>query len=581
MTKINDVEANLEQFKSETLAWQKETSNRFHRMQELIDKNKADADKQFSKLLQLLKALQPPTTLPTTIPRFEENSDFTRPILAVKEDLGQKLIDDLDEPLMVLESDGMINKNEFAVVAPVVVVAPIVVAPIDVAPVAPVIVTPVEPKRELALSKAVDTMVTNIEKSQEYYEHKKEKHRIYAHQWREKFFFHESMNVTKEHLQNKEEKDCKSPRAEQVPTASTNEVEEKTFEEAKMIDRLNDDKIYEPPPKGYDARHCVALRLLTTWFDIKWINMEAMEEKLKRGGLIGASAITGGTLMEITGGVGPLAPTLGTIMPMIGAGGFAAVASVAGSVAGSVAVAASFVAAGAGLYGAMMARRTGSVDEFEFKAIGDNHNQGGCLGQLLLKNPTNLLNKRISHLENFGLVLVFVWYALQWESEHLIAVSTAIQDWLTSRIAMEMMKQANGLLLWTGFLSILLFCSSSIPKSKLESDKAKKLLAEVLVKGLQGTRPVILIDFSLGAQAIFKCLENLAECNHAGIVERVVVPGRLINAYSTNDWMFGVAFRASLLSQGLAGIQPVDVPGIENVDVTEIIKGHSSYLWST
>ncbi|GJT91104.1 hypothetical protein Tco_1079949 [Tanacetum coccineum] len=124
-------------------------------MQESIDKNKADANKQFAELLLLLKSLQPPTTLLSTIPRFEENSgqcfssdevekeglilmsmdkgDVTGPILAVKEDLGKKLIDDLDELLMVLELDGMINKNEFAVVAPVVVVAP--VAPIVVAPV--------------------------------------------------------------------------------------------------------------------------------------------------------------------------------------------------------------------------------------------------------------------------------------------------------------------------------------------------------------------------------------------------------------------------------------------------------------
>ncbi|GKC32225.1 hypothetical protein Tco_1039519 [Tanacetum coccineum] len=43
-------------------------------MQESIDKNKADADRQFAELLQLLKALQPPTTLPATIPRFEEKS---------------------------------------------------------------------------------------------------------------------------------------------------------------------------------------------------------------------------------------------------------------------------------------------------------------------------------------------------------------------------------------------------------------------------------------------------------------------------------------------------------------------------
>ncbi|GKC12482.1 hypothetical protein Tco_1009264 [Tanacetum coccineum] len=113
---------------------------------ESIDKNKANADRQFTELLQLLKALQPPTTLPATIPRFEENS-------------GQCFSSDKVEKeeliLMSMDKDGMINKNEFAVVAPVVAVAPIVVAPIvvapivvtpiAVAPVAPVVVTPIEP----------------------------------------------------------------------------------------------------------------------------------------------------------------------------------------------------------------------------------------------------------------------------------------------------------------------------------------------------------------------------------------------------------------------------------------------------
>ncbi|GJV97920.1 hypothetical protein Tco_1549497 [Tanacetum coccineum] len=125
-------------------------------MQESIDKNKADSDRQFAELLQLLKALQPSTTLPATILRFEENSgqcfssdevekeelilmsmdkdDVTGPILVVKEDLEQKLIDDLDEPLIEIKSYGMKNKNEFADgdVAPVAVVAPIAaIAPLE------------------------------------------------------------------------------------------------------------------------------------------------------------------------------------------------------------------------------------------------------------------------------------------------------------------------------------------------------------------------------------------------------------------------------------------------------------------
>lgn len=43
------------------------------------------------------------------------------------------------------------------------------------------------------------------------------------------------------------------------------------------------------------------------------------------------------------------------------------------------------------------------------------------------------------------------------------------------------------------------------------SEKAGKVLAEVLLKGLQGNRPVTLVGFSLGARVIFKCLQCLAD----------------------------------------------------------------------
>ncbi|GJT60379.1 hypothetical protein Tco_1003912 [Tanacetum coccineum] len=43
-------------------------------LQATIEKNKFEADWQFAEIMNALKALQPPTTLPATIPHFEENS---------------------------------------------------------------------------------------------------------------------------------------------------------------------------------------------------------------------------------------------------------------------------------------------------------------------------------------------------------------------------------------------------------------------------------------------------------------------------------------------------------------------------
>ncbi|XP_047089221.1 transmembrane and coiled-coil domain-containing protein 4-like [Lolium rigidum] len=394
--------------------------------------------------------------------------------------------------------------------------------------------------------------------------------------------------------------------------------------------------------KGYDARHRVALRLLATWLDVKWIKMEAIEvmvacsamaaakeqeqsgenaspkskwAKWKRGGIIGAAALTGGALLAITGGLaapaiaagfGALAPTLGTLMPVIGASGFAAMATAAGSVAGSVAVAASFGAAGAGLTGTKMARRIGSVKEFEFKPIGENHNQGRLAVGIMVSGFAFDKEDYVRPWEGWKDNLER--YILQWESKHIIAVSTAIQDWLTSRLALELMKQGAMRTVLSGFLAAFawpatLLAATDFIDSKWSvaidrSDKAGKMLAEVLMKGLQGNRPVTLVGFSLGARVIFKCLQELAlSSGNEGLVERVVllgapvsvkgeqweparkmVAGRFVNVYSKDDWILGVTFRASLLTQGLAGIQAVDVPGVENVDVTELVDGHSSYL---
>lgn len=108
----------------------------------------------------------------------------------------------------------------------------------------------------------------------------------------------------------------------------------------------------------------------------------------------------------------------------------------------------------------------------------------------------------------------------------------------------------------------------------------------------------MLIGFSLGARVIFYALLELAKQKAYGIVQDVfllgatvtaprrswfeargVVAGRLVNGYARNDWVLNYLFRAT--SGGLnpvAGLRPIEqVPGLENVDVTDKIAGHGSY----
>lgn len=132
-------------------------------------------------------------------------------------------------------------------------------------------------------------------------------------------------------------------------------------------------------------------------------------------------------------------------------------------------------------------------------------------------------------------------------------------------------------------------------------DRAKsagRVLADVLMTRQLGVRPITLIGFSLGGRVIFYALLELAKQKAFGIVQdvfvlgstitapaktwiqaRSVVSGRFVNGYARNDWVLNYLFRAT--SGGLntvAGLRPVtNVPGLENVDVTDKISGHMSY----
>jgi hypothetical protein len=168
------------------------------------------------------------------------------------------------------------------------------------------------------------------------------------------------------------------------------------------------------------------------------------------------------------------------------------------------------------------------------------------------------------------------------------------------------------------------------------SDEAGRELARSLLFSRAGNRPVTLVGFSFGARTVYSCLKELASYQEkwedyhdrkgssaqdrkvaqpavgekegsedfykymrepASIVEdaiimglpnhlsltswkvcRQVVAGRLVNCYSKKDLILSLMFQFKRLAiKPVCGTCPVNVSGVENIDVTDLISGHQDY----
>ena len=156
--------------------------------------------------------------------------------------------------------------------------------------------------------------------------------------------------------------------------------------------------------------------------------------------------------------------------------------------------------------------------------------------------------------------------------------------------------------LWPlGLLKVSRIIDNPFSVAKARADKAGEVLADALINRAQGERPVTLIGYSLGARVIYTCLRSLADRKAFGLVEsivllgapapsttadwrmiRSVVTGRVVNVYSTSDYILGFLYRSSSIQFGIAGLQPIsEVKGVQNVDVSDMVSGHTSYRYLT
>lgn len=125
--------------------------------------------------------------------------------------------------------------------------------------------------------------------------------------------------------------------------------------------------------------------------------------------------------------------------------------------------------------------------------------------------------------------------------------------------------------------------------------KTGAVLGELLSSRVFGSRPVTLSGYSLGSLVIFEALKYLAKLppsQTANLIQDVflfgtpvptneatwsalrrVVCGRFVNGYAKQDYILAVLSRASDASWGVAGLQPVQVKGVENLEC-EGVQGH-------
>ncbi|KAG6839790.1 hypothetical protein C0991_011664 [Blastosporella zonata] len=326
-------------------------------------------------------------------------------------------------------------------------------------------------------------------------------------------------------------------------------------------------------------------------------------QKTKRYVMLGLATLGGGLVIGLSAGL--LAPVigagLGAALTTIGIGGSAGF--LAGA-AGTAVITTGGVLTGSGIAVRGMANRTRLVRTFDILPL-HNNKRVNCILTVpgFMTGPSDDVRLPFSVLDP----VVGDVFSVLWEPEMIQETGSALRiltGEILSQIGMTVLQATvmsafMTALQWPIILTKLGYLIDNPWNNALDRARiAGRVLADVLIQRHLGVRPITLIGFSLGARVIFYALLELAKQKAFGVVQdvfllgstltastktwfeaRSVVSGRFVNAYSRNDWVLNYLFRATSGGVGtVAGLRPVlNIPGLENVDVTDKIAGHMSY----
>ncbi|KAJ7083377.1 hypothetical protein B0H15DRAFT_423801 [Mycena belliarum] len=323
----------------------------------------------------------------------------------------------------------------------------------------------------------------------------------------------------------------------------------------------------------------------------------------KRYMMLGLATLGGGLVIGLSAGL--LAPVIG--VGLAGALSTVGITGTTGFLAGAggaAVITTGGVLTGSGIAVRGMINRTQNVRTFEVLPL-HNNKRVNCI----LTVPGFMTGKLDDVRLPFSVLdpVVGDVFSVLWEPEMIQETGSALKI-LTGEVLSQIgqtvlqatvMTALMSALQWPIILTKLGYLIDNPWNNALDRAKAAgRVLADVLMQRHLGVRPITLIGFSLGARVIFYALIELAKHKAYGIVQdvfilgttvsvgtqmwcetRSVVSGRYVNAFARNDWVLNYLFRATSGGVGtVAGLRPVEnVPGLENVDVTDKIAGHMSY----
>ncbi|RDB21498.1 putative membrane protein C6F6.13c [Hypsizygus marmoreus] len=338
---------------------------------------------------------------------------------------------------------------------------------------------------------------------------------------------------------------------------------------------------------------------------------EAREVHAERGKVLrvmgmGFGAVAGGVLIGVTGGLA--APLVGagvtTLLGWLGVGG-TIVGLLASGLAGSSVVCGALF----GVYGAqstanMVERHTREVRDLAVVPVRDIK-ENETLGVRLC--VSGWLSSREDVTAPWTVCGGDDTFALQWEVEVLEQLSNALVTLVKSHaikyVKMQVIRRTILASLMSSlapiaWLKIGQIIDNPWMNARARAVKAGAVLGDLLANHVFGNRPLTLTGYSLGSLVIFEALKYLASlppANTTHLVQDVflfgtptpadmstwasvrrLVSGRLVNGYSSNDYILAVLSRASDANWNVAGLQPIDVMGVENI-LCEGVDGHT--MW--